>query len=75
MCTSLAGSGDPSGVLPRPKEHRWTQDVDGQGKASGNRCTGRACWRGVEFTPLEGSTIGELAARFDIVLGVTPESR
>ncbi|HVS09128.1 MAG TPA: protocatechuate 3,4-dioxygenase [Planctomycetota bacterium] len=29
----------------------------------------------VEFAPLQGSTIGELAARFDIVLGVTPESR
>jgi protocatechuate 3,4-dioxygenase beta subunit len=28
----------------------------------------------VEFAPLEGSRIGELAARFDIVLGVTPEA-
>ncbi len=28
----------------------------------------------VEFAPLEGSKIGELSARFDIVLGVTPES-
>ncbi|HEX8199009.1 MAG TPA: protocatechuate 3,4-dioxygenase [Isosphaeraceae bacterium] len=27
----------------------------------------------VEFAPVEGSRIGELAARFDIVLGVTPE--
>jgi protocatechuate 3,4-dioxygenase, beta subunit len=27
----------------------------------------------VEFGPLKGSRIGELAARFDIVLGVTPE--
>lgn len=27
----------------------------------------------VEFTPLPGSRIGELAARFDIVLGFTPE--
>jgi protocatechuate 3,4-dioxygenase beta subunit len=27
----------------------------------------------VEFAPLKGSRIGELAARFDIVLGVTPE--
>jgi protocatechuate 3,4-dioxygenase beta subunit len=26
----------------------------------------------VEFTPLEGSRVGELAARFDIVLGYTP---
>ena len=29
----------------------------------------------VDFAPLEGSTIGELAARFDIVLGVTAETR
>ncbi|HUG91850.1 MAG TPA: protocatechuate 3,4-dioxygenase [Planctomycetaceae bacterium] len=28
----------------------------------------------VEFAPLEGSRIGELAARFDVVLGVTPEA-
>ena len=27
----------------------------------------------VDFAPLEGSRIGELAARFDIVLGLTPE--
>jgi protocatechuate 3,4-dioxygenase beta subunit len=27
----------------------------------------------VDFTPVKGSRIGELAARFDIVLGVTPE--
>jgi len=27
----------------------------------------------VDFRPLEGSRIGELAARFDIVLGLTPE--
>lgn len=27
----------------------------------------------VEFTPLAGSRVGELAARFDLVLGVTPE--
>ena len=27
----------------------------------------------VEFAPLKGSRIGELAARFDVVLGVTPE--
>jgi protocatechuate 3,4-dioxygenase, beta subunit len=27
----------------------------------------------VDFTPLKSSRIGELAARFDIVLGVTPE--
>ncbi len=27
----------------------------------------------VDFTPIEGSRIGELAARFDIVLGFTPE--
>jgi len=28
----------------------------------------------VEFAPLKGSRIGELAARFDIVIGLTPES-
>lgn len=28
-----------------------------------------------EFKPLEGSTIGELAARFDIVIGRTPDER
>jgi protocatechuate 3,4-dioxygenase beta subunit len=28
----------------------------------------------VDFAPLKESRIGELAARFDIVLGVTPES-
>jgi hypothetical protein len=28
----------------------------------------------VEFAPVKGSRIGELAARFDIVLGATPES-
>ena len=28
----------------------------------------------VDFAPLPGSTIGELAARFDIVLGYTPEA-
>jgi protocatechuate 3,4-dioxygenase, beta subunit len=28
----------------------------------------------VDFTPLPGSRIGELAARFDVVLGFTPES-
>jgi protocatechuate 3,4-dioxygenase beta subunit len=28
----------------------------------------------VDFTPVKGSRIGELAARFDLVLGVTPES-
>ena len=27
----------------------------------------------VDFAPIKGSRIGELAARFDIVLGVTPE--
>ena len=27
----------------------------------------------VDFAPLEGSDVGELAARFDIVLGLTPE--
>jgi protocatechuate 3,4-dioxygenase beta subunit len=28
----------------------------------------------VDFAPIKGSRLGELAARFDIVLGVTPES-
>ena len=28
----------------------------------------------VEFAPLKGSKIGELAAKFDIVLGATPEA-
>ena len=28
----------------------------------------------VDFVPLQGSQIGELSARFDIVLGVTPEA-
>jgi protocatechuate 3,4-dioxygenase beta subunit len=28
----------------------------------------------VEFAPLKGSRIGELAAKFDVVLGVTPEA-
>jgi protocatechuate 3,4-dioxygenase beta subunit len=28
----------------------------------------------IDFAPVKGSTIGELAAKFDIVLGVTPES-
>jgi protocatechuate 3,4-dioxygenase beta subunit len=28
----------------------------------------------IPFTPIEGSRIGELAARFDIVLGFTPEA-
>lgn len=28
----------------------------------------------VDFSPLEGSKIGELAARFDMVLGLTPEA-
>jgi protocatechuate 3,4-dioxygenase, beta subunit len=28
----------------------------------------------VDFKPIEGSKIGELSARFDIVLGVTPEA-
>lgn len=27
----------------------------------------------VDFTPLEGSRIGEVTARFDIILGVTPD--
>jgi protocatechuate 3,4-dioxygenase beta subunit len=27
----------------------------------------------VDFAPLKGSSIGEMAARFDIVLGITPE--
>jgi len=27
----------------------------------------------VDFRPLEGSRIGELTARFDVVLGLTPE--
>jgi protocatechuate 3,4-dioxygenase beta subunit len=27
----------------------------------------------IDFAPLEGSRIGELTARFDIVLGLTPE--
>jgi hypothetical protein len=26
-----------------------------------------------DFQPLEGSRIGELTARFDVVLGLTPE--
>lgn len=29
----------------------------------------------VDFTPIKGSRIGELAANFDIVLGMTPEER
>ncbi len=29
----------------------------------------------VEFAPVKGSRIGELAARFDVVLGFTPEGR
>ena len=29
----------------------------------------------VEYLPLPGSTIGELTANFDIVLGRTPEER
>ena len=28
----------------------------------------------IDFAPLKGSRIGELAARFDIVLGITPEA-
>jgi protocatechuate 3,4-dioxygenase beta subunit len=28
----------------------------------------------VDYTPIEGSRIGELAARFDVVLGLTPEA-
>ena len=28
----------------------------------------------VDFVPLQGSRIGELAARFDIVMGVTPKA-
>jgi hypothetical protein len=28
----------------------------------------------VEFAPVKGSRIGELAARFDIVLGYTPSA-
>ena len=28
----------------------------------------------VDFTPVAGSRIGELAARFDIVMGFTPEA-
>jgi protocatechuate 3,4-dioxygenase, beta subunit len=28
----------------------------------------------VDFAPLKGSRVGELAARFDIILGVTPEA-
>ena len=28
----------------------------------------------IPFTPIKGSKIGELAARFDVVLGVTPET-
>ena len=28
----------------------------------------------VDFNPLQGSKIGELAARFDIVMGFTPEA-
>jgi protocatechuate 3,4-dioxygenase beta subunit len=28
----------------------------------------------VEFAPLDGSRAGELSARFDIVLGVTPQA-
>jgi protocatechuate 3,4-dioxygenase beta subunit len=27
----------------------------------------------VDFAPVKGSRIGELAAKFDIVLGITPE--
>jgi hypothetical protein len=29
----------------------------------------------VDFVPIKDSRIGELAARFDIVLGVTPEEQ
>ena len=29
----------------------------------------------IDFTPIKGSRIGELAARFDIILGVTPEDK
>ena len=29
----------------------------------------------MDFRPLTGSTVGELAARFDIVLGITSEDR
>ncbi len=28
----------------------------------------------IEFAPIQGSRIGEIAARFDIVLGITPEA-
>ena len=28
----------------------------------------------VDFAPIHGSRVGELAARFDIVLGLTPEA-
>jgi len=28
----------------------------------------------VDFTPIQDSKIGELAAKFDLVLGVTPEA-
>jgi hypothetical protein len=28
----------------------------------------------IPFTPLKGSRAGELAARFDIVMGFTPEA-
>jgi len=28
----------------------------------------------IDFTPIAESKIGELAAKFDIVLGVTPEA-
>ena len=28
----------------------------------------------IDFAPIEGSKIGELAAKFDIVLGLTPQS-
>jgi protocatechuate 3,4-dioxygenase beta subunit len=68
-------------ALKMKAREKWTTQCYIKGHP-GNEKDG--IWRGikevkqresvtVDFTPLKGSRIGELAARFDIVLGLTPE--
>ncbi len=59
LTTQCYVKGNPS----NERDGVWRGIGDGKARASVT----------VDFAPLKGSRVGELAARFDIVLGVTPE--
>jgi len=59
LTTQCYIKGNPS----NERDGVWRGIGDGKARASVT----------VDFAPLKGSRVGELAARFDIVLGVTPE--